>query len=429
MKKLGLISGALASLLTLSLVAACNNDTVINTPEQIEDVTAQAAAKNRTPKNMVKIQVKNKTEIQSIASQGIDLFGSGAGGNFDAYITDKQAEFLKSNNIKILKANNATSSKAPFPAGYHTVDQVLSIVKDYADKNPQLAKFTDIGDSWEKTKGKADNDIWALTVTGNKSKKAKSTAVFISGMHSRELLPVEVNLKFMDLLISGYGKNPEITNYLDTREVVFIPVLNIDGRRAVEKGEAMWRKNRHIDSQYDGIDLNRNFDGHWNFENVTPMTSELKGLKAQLEEKDSEIYSGPKAFSEPETQALNNFLKDKNVTVMMDLHAYGNMVLYPPGYSSTPTPMTPVFKQVAKVLSSKNGYKAGTSIEILYPSCGTSKDWGFDRHNAIAFTMEMGNDADGFRPPFSKVESVWNLNKDGLLYLVSIADNPSKVVK
>lgn len=430
MKKLGLVSTTLATLFTLSIISACNNDnSLITNSDQIENVNAQAVKKVRAKMNLIKIAVKNKAEVETIATEGIDMFGSGAGGTFETYVTDKQIEFLKSKNIKILKANNAFADKAPLPAGYHTVEQVLATVKEFTVKYPEITKLTDIGDSWEKTKGKSNNDIWALTVTGNKVKKAnKNTAVFISGMHSRELLPVEVNLKFMDFLLSNYGKNAEITNYLDTREVVFIPVLNIDGRMAVENGESMWRKNRHIDANYDGIDLNRNFDGHWNFEGVEPMTNQLKNLQAKLLEKNSEIYSGPKAFSEPETQALNTFLKGKNVTVMMDLHAYGNMVLYPPGYTTTPNSMTPVFKQVAKVLSSKNGYKAGTSIEILYPSCGTSKDWGYDAHNAVAFTMEMGNDADGFRPPFAKVESTWELNKSGLLYLVGIADNPSKVL-
>ena len=430
MKKLSYVSGALATLFTLSVISACNNENTVVSLEQSQIISAQTVKKVRAKKNLIKITVKNKADIEKISSEGIDIFGSGDGGSFDTYATDKQINFLKANNIKIMKANNSVIEGSSLPAGYHTVDQVLSTVKEFAAKYPNITKLEDIGDSWEKTKGKSSNDIWALTVSGNKAQKAgKKSAVFISGMHSRELLPVEVNLKFMDFILSSYGKNAEITNYLDTREVIFIPVLNIDGRVAVENGDSMWRKNRHIDNDYDGIDLNRNFDGHWNFEGVSPMTGQLQNLKAKLGEKDSDIYSGPKAFSEPETQALNNFLKDRDVTVMMDLHAYGNMILYPPGFTTTPVSLTPVFKQVAKVLSAKNGYKAGTSIEILYPSCGTSKDWGFDRHNAISFTMEMGDDADGFRPPFSKVDKTWNLNKEGLTYLVSITDNPGKVIK
>lgn len=422
------LSLTITALLTVSFLASCNDPQTINL--QSNEVTSQSVKKTREKKSLIKITVKNKQEVNDLIANGIDMFGSGNNYSFDAYVTDKQASYIKSKNIKISKPSNNLEDEYRLPAGYNTVDQVLSKLKDYASKNPSIVKLTDIGDSWEKTKGKSNNDIWALTITGNKVKKTgKSTAVFISGMHSRELMPVEINLKLMDLLINSYGKDPLITEYIDTREIIFIPVLNIDGRKAVESGETMWRKNRHIDNQFDGIDLNRNFDGHWNFEGVEPMTSELQRLKMQLESVHSEIFSGPKAFSEPETQALNKFLDNKKVTVMMDLHAYGNMILYPPGYTSAPTSMTPLFKKVAKVLSSKNGYKAGTSVEILYPSCGTSKDWGYDQHKALAFTMEMGNDSDGFRPAYSRLESMWNANKDGLLYLISIADNPSKSVK
>lgn len=429
MKKSALLSKAILSLFTIGVLASCQNDNLNLSDQGLEEqtVSAQSVKKNSAKKYLIRVMVKTKDDVVDLVSGGIDLFGSGNGGAFDAYVTNDQANFIKSKNIKFIVSNNAVSNKAGLPTGYHTVSQVLSTVKDYSTKYSNIAKMVDIGDSWEKTKGKADNDIWALVVSGNKVKGTKSTAVFISGMHSRELLPVEVNLKFMDYLLSNYGKDPQITNFIDTREIVFVPVFNIDGRLAVEQGDSMWRKNRHIDSQYDGIDLNRNFEGHWNFEGLT-LTPQLRNLKSQLEEKDSEIYSGPNAFSEPETKALNDFLKDKKVTVMMDLHAYGNMVLYAPGYDKS-SAANPTTVKVAKFLASKNGYKAGTSMEVLYPTCGTSKDWGYDNFKAVAFTMEMGDDSDGFRPPFSKVEDTWKKNKEGLTYLVSIADNPAQRVK
>ncbi|MBC7473244.1 MAG: hypothetical protein H7263_03050 [Candidatus Sericytochromatia bacterium] len=421
------------SLLMTSLLVSCSDNTsttLNNLDAQTASIQSAQTNKKREAKYNIKLKVKNRLEATDLISHGLDLSGSGNGGNFDAYATQKQIDYAKSKNINISNAKNAIATNAGLPTGYHTVSQVLDMVKGMATKNPSIASFIDIGDSWEKTTGKSpNNDIWALVLSGkNVNPKTKSTAVFISGMHSRELLPVEINLKLMDYLISNYGKDPQVTNYIDTREIVFIPIANIDGRIAVEKGESMWRKNRHIDSNYDGIDLNRNFDGHWNFEGVNPLTPELKDLQSQLSEKNSEIYSGPNAFSEPETQTLNNFFKDKNVTVMMDMHAYGNMLLYPPGYD-TSAKSDPTTVKVAKYMAGKNGYKTGTSLEILYATCGTSKDWGFDKHKAISFTMEMGDDSDGFRPPFTKVEETWAKNKVGLTYLVSIADNPVQRVK
>jgi succinylglutamate desuccinylase len=247
----------------------------------------------------------------------------------------------------------------------------------------------------------------------------------MSGIHARELAPVELNLRLMDLLLSNYGKDPEITNYLDTTEIVFIPLANIDGRLAVERGENMWRKNRHIDAKNKGVDLNRNFDDHWNFEGLPP-NSTFERMKRQLQDPYSEIYSGESAFSEPETKSYRDFLANKKVNVFVDLHAYGEMIIYPPGYTNSPVPATPTFKKVASYLSSKNGYRTGTSIDLLYPTCGTTKDWAYAKHGAISFTIEVGDDSDGFRPNYSRIDTIWNKNKEGFLYLIKIASNPSK---
>ena len=422
------IAGFLFSALSISLVASCQNSNIASNSDLNQNSEIQSSKKQRAKKFFVKISIKDKNQGLEIASEGIDVFGSGEGGKFDAYITDKQASTLKAKNVAFTTSNKNASinDEGKFPGGYHSVDQVLQIMKDLSQKYPDITQMVDIGDSWEKTANKGGGDIMAFVVSNKKVTTPKKAAVFFSGVHSRELVTVEVNMRFMDMLLTGYGKDKDITNYLDTREVIFIPLANIDGRRAVEKGESMWRKNRHIDNNYDGIDLNRNFDGHWNFNGV-PMTPTLERYKANLQEKDSDIYSGPSTFSEPETQALNKFLTSKKPSVVMDLHAYGNMIIYPPGYTNAPISITPTLKKVAQVLSSKNKYRTGTSMELLYPTCGTSKDWAFDKFNALSFTMEMGNDGDGFNPPFSRVDKIWNENKDGLLYLVSIADNPLRI--
>jgi succinylglutamate desuccinylase len=370
--------------------------------------------------------VKDKNVVLDLIAEGIDLHGSGKNGKFSAYVNDKQLELLKNKKISIIQKVFTNDFTKGLPQGYHTVQQVLDKIREYSNKYPEIAKLQDIGDSWEKTQGKANNDIWALTVTGNKNNVKKPSIVFMSGIHARELAPVELNLRLMDLLLSNYGKDTEITNYLDTTEVIFIPLANIDGRLAVERGENMWRKNRHIDAKNKGVDLNRNFDDHWNFEGLPPNPT-FERMKRQLQDPYSEIYSGEAPFSEPETKSYRDFLDNKKVNVFVDLHAYGEMIIYPPGYTNSPIPATPIFKKVASYLSSKNGYRTGTSIDLLYPTCGTTKDWAHSRHGAISFTIEVGDDSDGFRPNYSRIDNIWNKNKEGFLYLIKIASNPNRI--
>lgn len=423
------IKGTLLALLGVAVIAGCQNNDILNNPQDnLQPVSAQAN-KTAVKKHLVKIALKDKTQLLDLASEGLDLFGSGEGGKYGGYLTNAQLDLLKSKNVQILSVNSSFDDNQRMPSGYHTVQQVIATMRDYAAKYPDLVTLNDIGDSWEKTAGKSGNDIWALTISNKKAqKKAKPVITFISGQHARELAPVELNLRLMELLLTSYGKDPQITQYIDTRDIVFIPVSNIDGRVAVEQGNSMWRKNRHIDKDNDGIDLNRNFEGHWNFQGV-PSTPTIERFKRQMADPDSEIYSGKAPFSEPETQAIRNFLANKEVTIIMDLHSFGKMVIWPPGYTTAAIPETPIFRKVGKALTDRNGYRGGTSMELLYPTCGTTKDWGNEYHHALAFTMEVGSDSDGFDPPYSRVDKIWAENKDGLVYLVSIADNPKKVME
>lgn len=83
----------------------------------------------------------------------------------------------------------------------------------------------------------------------------------------------------------------------------FIPDANPDGNARFEAGETDLRKNAR------GVDLNRNFpSSDWTL-NSDP---------------NSPTYSGPSTASEPETQALMQYLSALKPDVLIDLHNYSN---------------------------------------------------------------------------------------------------------
>jgi carboxypeptidase T len=44
-------------------------------------------------------------------------------------------------------------------------------------------------------------------------------------------------------------------------------------------------------------------------------------------------FRGPKPFSEPETQAMRDFVEQwDNIKIAINLHAYGNLLVYPFNY-------------------------------------------------------------------------------------------------
>ena len=69
------------------------------------------------------------------------------------------------------------------------------------------------------------------------------------------------------------ASNAEVTNLVNTRELWFVLVANPDGYQYTFDAERLWRKNLRDndgDGQItvgDGVDLNRNYAEHWNYDN------------------------------------------------------------------------------------------------------------------------------------------------------------------
>ena len=74
--------------------------------------------------------------------------------------------------------------------------------------------------------------------------------------------------------VDGYGTDDELTEIINTTDLWFIPVVNLDGYDyTFTEGNRLWRKNlRDNDGDgqitgQDGVDLNRNFPYKWGYDN------------------------------------------------------------------------------------------------------------------------------------------------------------------
>ncbi|MEZ4611682.1 MAG: M14 family zinc carboxypeptidase [Caldilineaceae bacterium] len=137
-----------------------------------------------------------------------------------------------------------------------------------AAAHPDLATWTDIGDSWAKEQGEGGYDIFALRLT-NRAIPGPAQFVLMAAIHAREYTTAELATRFAERLIAGYWTDPDITWLLDYHELHVIPQINPDGRKRAEAG-VLWRKNVNSEatafcpaSSY-GIDLNRNSSFQWN---------------------------------------------------------------------------------------------------------------------------------------------------------------------
>ncbi|RYX99464.1 hypothetical protein EON78_03590 [bacterium] len=396
----------------LSVISACSsnssNQTVVPEQNNVQQVSASATRGEKVVEIKLK---KSKDDLMALNIKGFDLFGfDNKAKTIRARVSQDEETSLKSLNLtyKVMPEKNMTSKG--LMTGYMSYAQMKDKLQALADKNPNIASLADIGDTWEKTQGKSPkNDIWCLTITNKekKTKTAKPASLFIGGMHARELAPPEIMYKLAETLVSQYGKDPAITELVDTRDINIVPMVNVDGRIQVEQGNNWQRKNTHGQ----GVDLNRNFDSYWNYQGLKVPSSWIGSMTSP----GSETYSGTAPASEPEVKAIQNYYNVKKINAVLDMHAYGEMFFWPVGYSDIPVPEAAIFKDLYENSFKKINYSGGTSLSLLYATTGSTDDYGYVKHKALGLGMEIG---ESFRPSYQEVETMWTQLKPGLLYII-----------
>lgn len=379
-------------------------------PPQNTQVRQQATASSH---QLVKIHWRSPQELQELASSGLDVFAPNIKRQeLDGRLSTAQIISLQQRGVPVTvlaQAARAAQERQAFPSGYMTYAQLKSQLQTLAQAYPQLVKLEDVGDTWEKQQGSADHDIWAVHINPQQ-KAGKPTVLMTGGVHARELAPVELLMKLMNLLVTSYGKDPRITQLLNTRNVVIMPMVNVDGRRKVETGAAWQRKNTHGT----GVDLNRNFNNHWNYAGLNVPDS----WKRSLSDPNAEIYSGASAASEPETQVVQAMMTRLKPVVFVDMHSYGELMLWPLGYSSQDIPQAGIYRQLWEKTMKPLGFQGGNSPQILYPTTATTRDYAYEQHGAMSMTLEVGQD---FRPGYAEVEKMWS---DMRIPLLGILEAP-----
>lgn len=162
-----------------------------------------------------------------------------------------------------------------------------------------------------------------------------------------------------------------ITQKLD---VFVVPMANPDGYVYTWTTDRLWRKNRRPNDKTpkcSGVDLNRNWDEHYG---VGASTNPC-----------SEVYQGTQAFSEPETQALrDNMLSVSsggNLRLMLALHSYGQVLLYPWGWTNKPAPNTRKMKRAGRLFARaakklyNTKYTVANAASGFYYASGATDDW------------------------------------------------------
>ena len=295
----------------------------------------------------------------------------------------------------------ADSRSIPGYACYRTVEATHADMAALAEQHPDLTVLNDIGNSWYKIRswGLAGSDIQALVLTNNQTTGIeKGELVVIGAQHPRELATTEIATLFAELLLSEYGADPDLTWLLDYNRIHIIPLANPDGRTWVEKGH-LWRKNTNSTNGCDfprhGVDLNRNGSFLWNYCNGCSSGDVC-----------SNFYRGNEPASEPETRAIEDYLRDVFADqrgegyndpapedtngVFISLHSYGRLLFYPWEHTSYPAPNRDELRRLGRKLGYFPDYKVCNPELCMYRFDGSATDFAYGTLGVAAFTYELG---------------------------------------
>ena len=209
------------------------------------------------------------------------------------------------------------------PFGYYpTHSEIDSVLDDLSQRYPNIFKRDILG-----TKTIENRDIFYVKISNSPDEDNKKPEALITGaQHSCEVIgPACVRLD-MNHLCENYDTDPEVKWLVDNRQIYFVPIYNIDGYLYIESsGNKNWRKNRrrNDDGSY-GVDPNRNYPYKWGYDDINSSSNP-----------SAMNYRGKSPVSEPETEAMIDFIHDHTFRTWQNHHSDRDVLVIPFGYDYT----------------------------------------------------------------------------------------------
>lgn len=234
--------------------------------------------------------------------------------------------------------------------------------------------------------------VLRVTKGGAAVPQGSRPAVWFNALqHAREWIAIETNRRLLHHFVEAYGQDETITRLVDTSEIWFMPVANPDGYQfTFTPDQRLWRKNMHDNNgdgqitQGDGVDPNRNFDAHWNYDNDGSSSNP-----------GSETYRGTGPASEPEIAAAQDLMKRIKFTFIVNYHSAAELLLFPEGWQDlTPTADDAIYRALTGTRANPGvpGFDPILSSG-LYITNGETCDFAHAVTNALCMTPELS------RPP------------------------------
>jgi len=271
-------------------------------------------------------------------------------------------------DIRSMLEENARiqAKNSNFFLSYATYDQMEVFLSELAANYSSLATLVDVGTTIQGRK------ISGLRITGSDGSQPN---IVMNGLqHAREWISPMTVAYLAQGFLESYTTDAGVQKLVDSFVWTIIPIVNADGYVWTWDDDRMWRKNRRVNANSPcfGVDINRNWGYQW-------------GTGGSSSIACTDTYMGPSAFSEPEETAVANLISSlDNVVAYIDFHAYGQLFMYPWGYTCSQWVANNITEDAggnafATAVKSVNGlvFEVGPVCQTIYQASGGSNDWTY----------------------------------------------------
>lgn len=310
--------------------------------------------------DIYRVYVATREQVESLIKHDVDIVATNYGRSIDIRCSKEKADSIASVGLRIELVMTAAKAAAAMEVseGFHDYEETKAFLEQMAALYPSITVLDSIGRSIE------NRALWALKISDNPSVDEDEPCFLVEGcIHGNEHHSLEVCLYFIRYLLENYGTDPEVTYWVDNREIWVVPLVNPDGHELNQRYSA------------NGIDLNRNFGYWWGF---------------------TASRYGTAPFSEPETQAIRDLALAIRPYGSFAFHTSGRVILYPWAYISTlVSPDDALFIETgSELIDSINTVDPQRQYELRrsgswYWHGGEHNDWMYSQHGMLSFTLEL----------------------------------------
>lgn len=244
----------------------------------------------------------------------------------------------------------------------YTYEEMCGDIKSLCKKYSEYVSYETIGSSEE---GREIYDV----ILGNKD--ADKSILVVSTLHAREYIATVICMKQLEYYLLNYNKTVDgqkLSDVFSKCNVHYVMMANPDGVVISQTKKARWKGNAN------GVNLNRNF----------PYAFKRDGSR-----KDGS-YSGKKAASESETQAIISLTEKLNKTqtlAVVNYHAMGQIIFG--DYEGKNQTLRSDISRMYKIAKDTTGYSSAAGYGGT--SNGNYREYLIQKTKIPNITIEVGS--------------------------------------